>query len=146
MRGDDPFCRIARGEGKAYVAYEDEEFMVILDKAPVSFGHALVITREHYEAVQDVPPPTLARAWLIASAVARHLRVNRKAPGVNVLTNSGSAAGQVVFHFHIHVIPRWEEAFRRGVRHDLTEDEALRALELYSGLDNVIKEYLSGVR
>jgi len=97
LRGDDPFCRIARGEGKAYVAYEDEEFMVILDKAPVSFGHALVITREHYEAVQDVPPPTLARAWLIASAVARHLRVNRK--------GFSSHIGSVVYGHRLIPVP-----------------------------------------
>ena len=144
MKGDDPFCLIAAGKAKAYTLYEDDYVMMILDKKPASLGHALVITREHYEAVEEVPPSLLVRAWLVASAAARYLRKLKGAAGVNLITNSGSPAGQVVFHFHIHVIPRWEAGpIVRGVRHDLTEEEARTAQEIYKGLGDVIKEYLA---
>ncbi|MGC9072267.1 MAG: HIT domain-containing protein [Acidilobus sp.] len=146
MEPADTFCRIARGEERAYVIYQDEDIMMILDKAPVSLGHALVITREHYEGVQDAPPRLLAKVWVAASAAATFLRKVREAPGVKVVTNSGSPAGQVVFHFHVHVIPSWEPGpFRRGVRHDLTEEEAQRAIRLYEGVQDVIRSYLKEV-
>ncbi len=145
MRGNDPFCRIAAGEEDAYVVYEDDELMIILDKAPASFGHALVITKEHYDAVEDVPPTVLARSWLAASAAARYLRKVRGALGVNLITNSGSPAGQVVFHFHIHVIPRWDPGpIRRGVRHELTGEEAAEAVKLYEGVRDVIRGFIEG--
>ncbi len=143
MRGDDPFCMIAAGKADAYKVYEDDQVMIILDKKPASLGHVLVITKEHYEAVEDVPPDVLVRAWLSASAVAHYLRKVKGALGVNLITNSGSPAGQVVFHFHIHVIPRWDPGpIVRGVRHDLTDEEARRAQAIYEGLHEVIREYL----
>ncbi|MEB3774622.1 MAG: HIT domain-containing protein, partial [Desulfurococcales archaeon] len=99
------FCAILEGVENAYFVYRRHGLAVILDKYPASKGHLLVIPEEHHEAVQDTPPKLLARAWVAASALAHIYRVRLGAPGVNVLTNSGRIAGQVIFHFHVHVIP-----------------------------------------
>jgi len=131
-REDCVFCRIVKGEEESYTVYDDSDIQVILDKYPVSRGHLLVITKKHYEGVQDVEPPLLAKAWLAASALASVYRKELKASGVNVVTNSGRAAGQVVFHFHIHVIPRWSAMGSEfwGERRILTDDEAKRVLSM----------------
>lgn len=141
--GSDPFCRIARGELSAYFVYQDDDIMVILDHMPISKGHLLVITKRHYTAVEKVPPATLVKAWLTASALAKFYREVAGAPGVNVGTNSGRPANQVVFHFHIHVVPRWEPGPpRRGERHELTEGEAREVLAMTRQAVPIIKEYL----
>lgn len=144
MEGDDPFCRIARGEEPAYFVYEDDDLMVILDHMPARFAHSLVVTKGHYAAVEDVPPRLLAKAWLVASALARYLRREAGAVGVNVITNSGAPARQVVFHFHVHVIPHWPDE-PEPHRHPLTKEEAERALSLLSGSARLIKEYLDSL-
>jgi len=154
LRGDDAFCRIARGEETAYVAYSDDEVMVILDRSPICRGHLLVISRDHYEGVDSAPPEVVSRAFLVAAAVARYLRERLGAPGVNVVTNSGAQAGQVVFHFHVHVIPRWRDCpppifsdegvdvSRVARRHRLTEEEAREVLSGLRGLPEFIRGYL----
>ena len=134
------FCSIAAGEAESYQVYRGHGLMVILDKYPVSRGHLLVIPVEHYEAVQDTPPRLLAKAWVAASALAHVYRSRLGARGVKVLTNSGRIAGQVIFHFHIHVIPYWGDGqLGRGV---LTREEALSVLELLEPHKDVIEEYL----
>ena len=119
------FCEIARGERDAYKVYEDDDTLVILDIYPVSKGHLLVIPKEHHEAIEDMPATLLKKVWLVASAMAKLYREELKAPGVNVLNNSGRAAGQIIFHFHVHVIPRWEgQEIGKHTRHHLQDDEA----------------------
>ena len=119
------FCEIVRGERDAYKVYEDDDTLVILDIYPVSKGHLLVIPKEHHEAIEDMPTALLKKVWLVASAMAKLYRKELRAPGVNLLNNSGRAAGQIIFHFHVHVIPRWEEqGIGRHTRHHLQGDEA----------------------
>ena len=139
------FCRIAEGREESHRVYSDEDLIVILDKYPVSRGHLLVITRKHYEGVQDVEPRLLAKSWLVASALAAIYRKELGAGGVNVVTNSGSPAGQVIFHFHIHVIPRWDGVERGfwGSRRVISEGEARSVISMLEPhADNYIKEYL----
>jgi len=123
---------------------------VILDKYPVSRGHLLVLTEKHYESIHDADPRDAVKAWAVASALARVYRRELGARGVNVVANSGRPAGQVVFHFHIHVIPRWSrdyEGFWSG-RHVLTEDEARSVVESLKPHMGFIEEYLdqAGIR
>ncbi|MGC8566838.1 MAG: HIT family protein [Caldisphaera sp.] len=141
------FCEISSGKLPAYKIYEDEDLLVILDKKPVSKGHLLVIPREHYEGIQDTPPNVLAKTWLAASALAKIYRINLNALGVNVLTNSGEAAGQVIFHFHVHVIPRWDlENYRKHSRHDLDDNEAKEVIDMVRPYAELyIKNYISQV-
>ncbi len=136
------FCAIARGEAPAHVVYEDDDVMVILDKYPVSLGHLLVITREHYEAIHTTPPRLAAKAFLVASALARVYRERLGAPGVKVLTNSGAPAGQVIFHTHIHVVPYWPDR-RRVPREEVTEEEARRVIAMLKPHLDVVEEVLA---
>ncbi len=137
------FCEISRKERPAYVIYEDEDIMTILDINPISKGHLLVIPKEHHEAIQDTPVKTLVKTWIVASAFAKIYRSNLNAPGVNVVTNSGSPAGQVIFHFHVHVIPRWElDGFKKGGRHQLSQEEAYEVINMLSKHLDVVKNYL----
>ncbi|AFZ70541.1 HIT family hydrolase, diadenosine tetraphosphate hydrolase [Caldisphaera lagunensis DSM 15908] len=137
------FCEISKKEKPAYIIYEDDDIMTILDINPISKGHLLVIPKEHHEGIQDTPVKTLIKAWVTASAFAKIYRVNLNAPGVNVVTNSGSPAGQVIFHFHVHVIPRWDQdGFKKSGRHQLNEKEANEVINMLSNHIDVVKDYL----
>ncbi|MCE4601955.1 MAG: HIT family protein [Desulfurococcales archaeon] len=137
------FCKIVKGTEESYKLYRDDDVLVILDKYPVSRGHLLVLTSKHFEGVQDVEPKLLAKAWLVASALAAIYRKELGAGGVNVVTNSGRPAGQVIFHFHIHVIPRWNsiETSFWGSRGVITEKEAQSVISM---LEPYINNYVTG--
>ncbi|MDM7274524.1 MAG: HIT domain-containing protein [Thermoprotei archaeon] len=140
------FCRILQGLEEGYILYRGNGVAVILDKYPVSKGHLLVLSEEHHEGVQDAPPSVLARVWITASALAKVYRVELKAPGVNVVANSGGAAGQVIYHFHVHVIPRWESmrGFWSG-RRVLGGDEAREVLEMLKPHITIVEEYMESL-
>jgi Diadenosine tetraphosphate (Ap4A) hydrolase and other HIT family hydrolases len=137
------FCRIIRGEEESHTIYKGEGVQVILDKYPVSKGHLLVLSEEHYEGVHEAPPEVLMKVWVVASALARIYRVNLGAPGVNIVTNSGTTAGQIIFHFHVHVIPRWSQVrgFWSG-RRELGREEAMEVLDMVKPHITLIEEYL----
>ncbi len=142
------FCRILGGSLPAYFVYRRRGVAVFLDKYPVSKGHLLVVPEEHYESVHDTPPCAAAKVWAAASAYARFYREKLGALGVNVVTNSGRAAGQEVFHFHVHVIPRWGYARGRGMfggRHELTEEEAEEVSRMLEGSEGLVDSYLDAV-
>ncbi|MEM0366337.1 MAG: HIT domain-containing protein [Acidilobaceae archaeon] len=140
------FCDIVRGVEKAYTLYRSNGILVILDKYPVSKGHLLVLSEDHYESVHEAPPEVTAKVWLTASALARIFRVNLKAPGVNIITNSGATAGQEIYHFHVHVIPRWEPLRRFwSNRHTLTEEEAREVIDTIKDHTILIDEYLQAL-
>ncbi|MCE4600376.1 MAG: HIT family protein [Desulfurococcales archaeon] len=141
------FCRIVRGEIPAYTVYKDDDVTVFLDIYPVDKGHLLVVSNTHYESAEEAPPETAAKVFAVATAFARIYRVRLGAPGVNILTNSGRHAGQEIFHFHVHVIPRWRGGGWRALlaRHRLTEDEAREVLGLLEQHLDIVKEYASRV-
>jgi len=138
------FCKIVRGEADAYIVYRGHGVTAFLDKFPVSKGHLLVVPDEHYESIHDTPLAKACRVWAVASAIAKYYRVKLGAPGVNLLTNSGSYAGQVIFHFHVHVIPRWGpmRGFFAG-RHSLTEEEAREVMGMLEGVGSFVEEELA---
>lgn len=138
------FCRIVSGLEGSYRVYEDRDVVVILDKYPVSKGHLLVITKEHYESIHDAQPRIATKALTVASALARIYRVELGASGVNIVVNSGRSAGQEIFHFHIHVIPRWSDTHSLwGNRHMLTHEEADEVLRKLAPYTRYIEEYVS---
>jgi histidine triad (HIT) family protein len=102
------FCAIARGEMPSFTLYEDDDFFVILDKFPHNPGESLVITKRHYDNVYDMPPQLVGAAFSLGQKVAEALRSRLGAEGVNLLQNNGRAAGQMINHFHLHVIPRYK--------------------------------------
>lgn len=101
------FCKIANGEIPSATLYEDEDFRVILDLGPASKGHALVLPKAHFADISEVPQDMLGKAFAVAKAAGIRLKECLTADGLNVVQNNGIAAGQTVFHFHIHLIPRY---------------------------------------
>ena len=102
------FCRIANGEIPTNTIYEDEAFRVILDTAPASRGHALILPKEHYADLFSIPEEEAADAIRLAKKIAAMQMDRLQADGLNLVQNNGAAAGQTVPHFHIHLIPRYE--------------------------------------
>lgn len=102
------FCKLANGEIPTMSVYEDEVVKVIFDAAPATKGHLLVIPKGHYENVFEIPEDVLGKAYGVAKKVAQALKDVTGCDGVNILQNNGEAAGQTVFHLHIHVIPRYK--------------------------------------
>ena len=103
------FCKIANGEFTSATLYENENFRVILDLGPASKGHMLILPKEHYSNFYELPEELAAEAFVLAKKMATKMREVFACDGLNVLQNNGTAAGQTVFHFHIHLIPRYEK-------------------------------------
>ncbi|MDY3920289.1 MAG: HIT family protein [Candidatus Limivivens sp.] len=102
------FCKIANGEIPSATIHEDEDFRVILDLGPASKGHALILPKEHFANVFEIPEELAAKAFVLAKKIAAKMVDALECDGVNILQNNGTAAGQTVFHFHMHLIPRYE--------------------------------------
>ena len=102
------FCKIANGEIPSYTVYEDDDFKVIFDISPASKGHALVIPKEHYKNLFELDESIASKALVIAKKVATELSTELDCDGFNLLQNNEEIAGQTVFHFHIHLIPRYK--------------------------------------
>lgn len=101
------FCRIADGEIPSKTLYEDDMFRVILDINPASKGHALILTKKHFANIYELDNETAAEALVLARRMATVMTEALGCDGFNILQNNGEVAGQTVFHFHIHLIPRY---------------------------------------
>lgn len=118
------FCKIAAGDIPSATIYEDDDFRVILDIEPASKGHALILPKEHYANLYELSDEVATKALLVAKKVISKMTDILGCDGYNVVQNNGVAAGQTVFHFHIHLIPRYKDddvniAWKQG---SLTED------------------------
>lgn len=102
------FSRIVRGEIPAAKLYEDDLTLAFLDAFPGSRGHALVVCKQELPDLLSLPPELLAAVARTTQVVARGLMAALRPDGLNVVQNNGAAAGQTVFHYHVHLIPRWE--------------------------------------
>ncbi len=102
------FCKIIAGEIPSATVYEDDDVKAILDVNPAARGHVIVLPKKHASDVFSIPDEDLSKAICVAKKVAAALKEAYKCDGVNILQNNGEAAGQTVFHLHIHVIPRFE--------------------------------------
>ncbi|MBE5842517.1 MAG: HIT family protein [Butyrivibrio sp.] len=102
------FCKIANGEIPSNTIYEDDAFRVILDNGPATKGHALVLPKAHYSDLFEMPQEAAADAMKVAKKVASLLKTKLNCDGLNLVQNNGETAGQTVMHFHLHVIPRYE--------------------------------------
>lgn len=103
------FCMIANGEIPSNTIYEDDDFRVILDNGPATKGHALVLPKQHYANLFEIPEETLAGAAKVAKKVAASIKEKLGCDGLNLVQNNGEAAGQTVMHFHLHIIPRYAD-------------------------------------
>ena len=102
------FCKIAAGEIPSATLYEDEDFRVILDLGPASKGHALIIPKEHYRNLYDIDEAVTGKAMVLAKKMITKMTEVLGCDGYNIVQNNEKCAGQTVFHFHMHMIPRYK--------------------------------------
>jgi histidine triad (HIT) family protein len=100
------FCEIANGRIPSIRVYEDQDFIAIMDINPISPGHHLLITREHMRTTKDVPDKLLAKALPLAKRLAAAALLGVGASSYNIMINNGPESGQLVDHWHLHIIPR----------------------------------------
>ena len=102
------FCRIAQKQIPASLVYENEKAMAFLDIRPLNEGHTLVIPKEHYETIFEIPQELIAYLHGIVKQVAIAVKKATKADGISIIQQNGKAANQDVLHLHVHVVPRYE--------------------------------------
>lgn len=101
------FCKIANGEIPSKTIYEDEKFRVILDLGPATKGHALILPKEHYANLYELPEEMAGNVMKLAKKMAAQITEKLGCEGFNLVQNNGDLAGQSVYHFHLHLIPRY---------------------------------------
>ncbi|MFA6377733.1 MAG: HIT family protein [Acholeplasmataceae bacterium] len=108
------FCKIINGEIPSSIVYEDDDVLAILDISQATYGHTLVMPKVHFTSFLDVPHDVMHKVMDVAQRIGQVEIKLLGAKGVNILSNCYEAAGQSVMHFHVHVIPRYqeEEGFR----------------------------------
>lgn len=109
MSNDCIFCKISKGEIPSTTIYEDQKFKVFLDVFPASKGHTLIIPKKHVANIYELDEETAGDLFILATKVAKVLKENLDLEGMNVVQNNGEIAGQTVFHFHLHLIPRYKD-------------------------------------
>ena len=108
MKKDDCiFCKLANGIIPTNTIYEDDDFCVILDAAPATKGHCLIIPKEHFDDLEELDDEVGAKVFPLARKMMKLLKDKLSWDGFNVIQNNREIAGQTVFHFHTHLIPRY---------------------------------------
>ena len=102
------FCKIANGDIPSSTIYEDDFFRVILDLSPATKGHALILPKQHMADIFEMNEDLAAKVFVLANKIAKAMKEALGCDGLNIVQNNGSTAGQTVFHFHMHLIPRYE--------------------------------------
>lgn len=102
------FCKIVAGEIPSYKVYEDDFVLAFMDTSPVTRGHCLVIPKKHVENVFDISTDDLQKVIVTAKTLSEKVKNNLGADGIRLSQSNGKIAGQAVFHFHLHIIPRYE--------------------------------------
>lgn len=101
------FCKIIVGEIPCTKVYEDDTVLAFLDIHPVNIGHTLVIPKSHHTNLYDTPDETIAHMMVIAKKLSVAIKTAVSADGINIEMNNDAPAGQLIFHTHIHIIPRF---------------------------------------
>jgi histidine triad (HIT) family protein len=102
------FCKIAHGQAPASILYEDEAILAFLDIRPLTEGHTLVITKQHYVDIFDTPEEVLSQIYKVTKQVSTAAKKATNSDGITIIQQNGRAAGQDIFHIHVHVVPRFE--------------------------------------
>ena len=128
------FCKIANGEIPSATLYEDEDFRVSLDLGPATKGHALILPKAHAANIYEISDDMAAKAMILAKKMATKMTEALKCDGFNIVQNNGEPAGQTVFHFHMHLIPRYEGdqvgiTWKPGTLTDEVKNEILEKLK-----------------
>ncbi|MCK9415124.1 MAG: HIT family protein [Candidatus Dojkabacteria bacterium] len=103
------FCKIIKGEIPSQKIYEDDDVLAFLDVNPVEKGHTLIITKEHYHTILDIPEELLTKVYAVTKKLTMAISKAFEIEDFNILQNNGIRAGQTVSHYHVHIIPRHRE-------------------------------------
>ena len=109
MSEDCLFCKIVTGDVPSSKVYEDDDLLAFLDIFPIVKGHTIVVPKDHYSNFLDFPDDRIEKFFTILKQLTLKIKTNLKADGINILQNNFSAAGQIIYHMHFHIIPRWED-------------------------------------
>ncbi|MBR3824275.1 MAG: HIT family protein [Lachnospiraceae bacterium] len=109
MKDNCIFCKLANGVFPTNSIYEDEDFNVILDLSPATKGHALILPKKHADNLYELPDETAAKVLVLAKKLAKNMKEKLGCDGLNVVQNNGEVAGQTVLHYHLHLIPRYND-------------------------------------
>lgn len=101
------FCKLANGEIPTNTVYEDDDFRVFMDASPATKGHSLIVPKQHFDNLFDMDEELAGKVLTVSKKVASNLKEKLGCEGLNLVQNNGEIAGQTVFHFHMHVIPRY---------------------------------------
>lgn len=127
------FCKIARKEAPASTVYEDENVIAFMSIQPINVGHTLVVPKKHYENIYEIPEEEVAHLHKVVKKLAHAMKKAVDAEGIRIVQNNGEAAGQVIFHMHVHIIPMYmnhswtHRVIPRGA--DTLKDDARRIRE-----------------
>lgn len=128
------FCKIAEGEIPSHTVYEDDDFKAILDISPANPGHTVIIPKRHVENIFELENTDLCeKIFPVVAKLSNNLKESFNPDGLNVLQNNGTAAGQTVFHFHIHLIPRYnnDSVQIKWTPKELTQEELKSVFDSY---------------
>ena len=123
------FCQIVKGLSPARVLLEDEQCLAFLDIAPAGKGHTLVIPKKHFVDILDIPSDSLVEVMKMTKEVSQLLEIKLKPEGLSLFQMNRTAGGQSVFHFHMHIVPRWS--------HDSLIDPWIETLAQTTELDEI---------
>lgn len=131
------FCKIVKKQAPSSVVYEDPQVLAFMDIRPVNEGHTLIIPKPHYEDIFNTPEELLAQTHKVTKKIAVAVKAAVKADGISIVQQNGAAAGQEVFHLHVHVIPRFE-----GKKMPRFEELGIVDRETLDAVAGKIKPYL----
>lgn len=134
MKDDCIFCKLANGIFDTNTLYEDDDFRVIFDASPATEGHVLIIPKEHYANVFELPEELASKVYVLAKKIATALKEITGCAGVNILQNNGEAAGQTVFHFHMHIVPRYGESILKWEQNEPNQEKINEIIEAFKSL------------
>ena len=125
------FCKIVNGEIPSKKVYEDDDVLAILDISQATVGHTLVIPKKHYANILEIPNNEYQKVMLKVKEIANKLNTKLNPKGINVLNNCGEAAGQTVMHYHVHILPRYND---NDIKLEFTDHSS------NVNLDDILKE------
>ena len=133
IKDDCIFCKLANGDIPTNTIYEDDDFRVFLDAAPATKGHCLIVPKEHFDNLEQLDDEVAAKVFPLAKKMMKLLKEKLSWDGFNVVQNNGEVAGQTVFHFHIHLIPRYVDdkqhiLWKPGELSEEAKEEILKAV------------------
>ena len=137
MKKDDCiFCKLANGDIPTRKIYEDDKFVVFMDMSPATKGHSLVVPKDHYANIYEMPAELAGEAMKVAQKMAIKMKDALHADGFNIVQNNEEAAGQTVFHFHMHLIPRYSGKEKEIL---FWEPQSVCAEELDTTMETILK-------